>query len=246
MNSVLLYDKSFLGKGKKLIKEFISGFQDNLSKNIFQYAKLSKNDGEIEHLFWYGEQQLKTAATTSLFKLCNGYIMQEPGVSRKVNKSGDSAADYKNGRVDYWCRIGKATKVSILVEMKHGWIKYYSPKKWTIYKYALDRHESAIKQLHDIEKSDFIVDHLYGVALTVLPMFIKYDSIDEKYLSLNQNTLNNICERALKNTNVHACGGFILPNVIQEITDWSDETRNIYESYPGLVYLWSIYKYTKK
>ena len=245
MRSVLLFEKNFSGKGKNLIKDFMSGFQANLSKDICQYAKLSKNDKGIEHLFWYGEQQLKTAATTSLFKLCNGYIMQEPGVTRKVNKSRVSAADYKNGRVDYWCRIGKTTRVSILVEMKHGWIRYYSPEKWTIYKYASDRHESAIKQLHDIEKSDFIINHLYGVALTVLPMFTKYESIDENYQSLNQKTLTNICGQAIKNTKVHACGGFVMPDSIQEITDWSDEKTKIYESYPGLVYLWSIYKYTK-
>lgn len=246
MSSVLLYEKNFSGKGKNLIKEFIHGFQANFSKDICQYARLSKNDQGIEHLFWYGEQQLKTAATTSLCKLCNGYIMQEPGVARKVIKSKRAATDYKNGRVDYWCRIGKTTKVSILVEMKHGWIRYYSPKKWTIYRYALDRHELAIKQVHDIEKSDFIINHLYGVALTVLPMFTKYKSLNENIQSVNQRILTNICEQAIKNTRVNACGGFVIPNSLQEITDWSDEKRKIYESYPGLVFLWSIYKYTKK
>ena len=246
MKSVLLYEKSFSGKGKNLVKEFVNGFQANFSKDICQYASRSKNDQGIDHLFWYGEQQLKTAATTSLYKLCNGYIMQEPGVARKISKSKKRALDYSNGRVDYWCRIGKTTKVSILVEMKQGWIRYYSPKKWKIYKYAIDRHESAIKQIHDIEKSDFIVDQLYGIALTVLPMFTKYKSPDEKVQSVNQKTLCKICEKTIRNKKVHACGGFVLPDKFQEISDWSEGKKERFESYPGLMFLWSIYKFTKK
>lgn len=246
MNRVFLYDKRFSGEGKNLVKKFISEFQIKFFKDICQYARLSKTDQKLDHLFWYGEQQLKTAATSSLSKLCNGYVKQEPGVSRKVIKSKKGTTDYKNGRVDYFCRFGKATKVSLLVEMKQAWIRYYTPKKWTLYSYALVKHQAARKQIHSIEKNAFIIDNLYGAALTILPMFTRHDSPDETVQKMNIKTLNLICENVIRKAGVHACSGFLLPEEFKGISDWSDKKKQIYESYPGLIFLWSIYKFTKK
>ncbi len=246
MEQILLYQKSLSGKGRNIVKNFVYNFQKNIIDDIYLYANYSINDQGLDHLFWYGEQQLKTAVTTALYKLCDGYMMQEPGVARKVNKSKESKNDYKNGRVDYWCRIGGPTKISILVEMKHAWIRYYSPKKWTIYKYALDRHESAVKQVNDIEKGEFIDDNLFGVALTILPMFSEHKSEDEEVQKMESFTLRAICEQAIKTQKVNACGGCIMDDEFLEITDWSDEDKERYESYPGVVFLWSIYKFTRK
>ncbi len=200
MEPILLYKKSLSGKGKNIIKNFVYSLQKNIIGDIYQYANYRINDQGLDHLFLYGEQQLKTAVTTALYKLCGGYMMQEPGVARKVNKGKKSENDYKNGRVDYWCRIGGSIKISIIVEMKHGWIRYYSPKRWTIYKYALDRHESAVKQIKDIEKNDFIIDNLFGVALTILPMFSRHKSEDEKVNKMEPSTLRNICEQIMNRT----------------------------------------------
>ena len=245
-NQILLYEKSFSGKGSFIITKFIEDFQNNFSEDIFKYANSSMNDLGIEHLFWYGEQQIKTAVTTSLSRLCNGYVMQEPGVARKVLKEKSSNVEHKNGRVDYWCRTGQTVKLSILAEVKQAWIRYYSPNRWTMYKYARDSHKSAVKQIKDIDKSDFIVDNLYGVALTILPIFTRYKSLKAKVIKINSEILTEICLKALAATKVHACGGFIIPDNFQEISDWSYDNIKIYESYPGLLFLWSIYKFTKK
>lgn len=71
-----------------------------------------------------GEQQVKTAVTCALNKPCNGYFMQEPSVSRKINTEKKDDTNYSNGYVDYWCRYGENTKISILLEIKHHWINH--------------------------------------------------------------------------------------------------------------------------
>lgn len=246
MNSILLYEKSFSGQGRNLIKNFIGNLQDRIVEDVFQYSMKSKGDQGTDHLFWYGEQQLKTAVTSSIYNICDGYLMQEPGIARKVNKSKEDKNDYKNGRVDYWCRFGNATKISILLEIKHAWIRYYSPEKWTIYQYALDRHESAVGQIRDIEKSDLIVDNLYGIALTILPVFKRHNSLNEDVDKIGSVVLSNICRDAMTKDMVHACGGCEMHESLLEILDWSNEEKKLYESYPGIIFLWSIYKFTKK
>jgi len=246
MKTNLIYGKAFSGKGKILIKKFIENFQEIFAKDVCKYARNSKEDIGLDHIFWYGEQQTKTTVTTTLHNVCNGYFMQEPGVSRKPDKSKSRKLDHKNGRVDYWCRIGNTTKISLLIEVKQGWIKYESPDKWTIYKYAIDRHESAIKQIKNIEKRDFLGDNLYGIALTLLPLFARYKSPNGKPIKISNEVLGNICSKTMKKTNSHACGGFVIPEGLQERFDCSEPDKKIYESYPGFIFLWSVYKCTKK
>ena len=74
--------------------------------------------------------------TCSLNRSCNGYIMQEPGVSRRINTEKKEEIDYSSGRVDYWCRFGENTKISVLIEVKHHWINLYKNGRYTLYKEA--------------------------------------------------------------------------------------------------------------
>ncbi len=245
MKTNLIYEKALSGKGKLLIKNFIENFQEVFAKDVCKYAKNSKKDIGLEHIFWYGEQRTKTTVTTTLHNVCNGYFMQEPSVSRKLNKSKSSELDYQNGRVDYWCRIGSATKISLLIEMKQEWIRYYNPDKWTRLGMVIKEHNSAIKQIKDIEKKDFKVDNLFGIALTLLPLYARYKSPDEKVITISDEVLENICRDTMDKTDSHACGGFIIPCKLQEIFDMSEPEKENYESYPGFVFLWSVSKFTK-
>ncbi len=75
---MLLIDKSFSGTGKKIINDFLQSFQNEFEKFVINYADHSTVDCDLEHIFWFGEQQVKTAATCALNKPCNGHLMQEP------------------------------------------------------------------------------------------------------------------------------------------------------------------------
>lgn len=98
---MLIIDRKFTGTGKILIKGFLQSFQKEFEKFVINYAELSVEDQELEHIFWFSEQQIKTAVTCALNKPCNGYFMQEPGVSRKIYTEKEEEKEYKNGRVDY-------------------------------------------------------------------------------------------------------------------------------------------------
>ncbi len=245
---MFIIKKQFSGDGSRLIKKFIITFQNNIENFILNYAEKSIRENELEHIFWYGEQQIKTAVTCSLNESCNGYFMQEPAVNRKKKINTNVSYDeYSNGRLDYWCRFGDITKISILIEVKHHWINIYKNMQHTLYKEVINRHLEAIKQIKNIKKSDYIIDNLYGVALTILPIFTRYKSLNNNPLLMDNNSLEILGRKILKQVQSNACSGFIIPNQLQSITDFHNEnTSKIeYQSFPGVILLWNISKFTR-
>ncbi len=238
--------KHFNKKGARLIPEFTKQFQDVFATDVCKYAEMSKRDIGLEHIFWEGEQQLKTAVTTTLYSICNGFFMQEVPVSRRVEKRISGKQRLQPGRVDYWCRIGDSTRISLLIEVKQEWIRYYHPDKITRLGNVVKKHNQAITQIKDIDKKDFMEDNLFGIALTLLPIFVKYTSQVDKIIKISNQVLENICKKAMNETNSHACGGFVMPPELQKIFHWPEAGRERYESYPGFIFVWSIYKSTKK
>ena len=245
---MLLIDKKFFGTGKLLINDFIQSFQKEFERFILNYAEQSINDQELEHIFWVGEQQVKTAVTCALRKPCNGYFMQESGVYRKPNLNATNKRNYKNGRVDYWCRYGNSTKLSILLELKHHWINYSSNEEYTLYEEAKKRHEKAVFDIKNIKKADYTIDNLFGAALTILPLFTRYKTDENKIVTLSKNKLKDLCEKILGTAKSNACGGFVIPSRLQEITTFYDSNtgKEGFQSFPAIIMLWSIYKFTKK
>ena len=244
---MLIIDKKFSGSGKRLINEFIQSLQDEFEKFVIKYAEHSVHDNELEHIFWFGEQQVKTAITSALNKICNGYFMQEPGVSRKINTEEEESCDCSNGRVDYWCRFGENTKISILIEVKHHWISYYKSGRFTLYKEAENRHLIAIGQVKDIIKKDYCIDNLFGAALTILPIFTRYNSDDEEILLISDKKLEELGAKIIGCAKSNVCGGFVIPRRLQTITSFYDETaeKEKYQSFPGVIMLWTVYKFTR-
>ena len=244
---MLIIDKNFSGTGKKLINDFLKSFQNEFKMFVINYAKHSTEDYGLEHIFWFGEQQIKTAVTCALNKPCNGYLMQEPGVSRKINTEKREENTYANGRLDYWCRFGGSTKISILIEVKHHWINLYKNGNFTFYKEARNRHTKAIKQIKNIKKEDYNIDNLFGAALTILPIFTRYKSTDEEMLLINNKTIEQLGGKIIGQAKSNACGGFVIPKKLQSITSFYDENaeKEKYQSFPGVIMLWTIYKFTK-
>jgi len=246
---MLIIDKCFSGTGKKLINDFIQSFQNEFEKFVINYAEHSTVDCDLEHIFWFGEQQIKTAVTCALNKPCNGYFMQEPVVSRKrkINTKKKEKIDYSNGRVDYWCRFGERTKISILLEVKHHWLNLYKNDRFTFYKEAEKRHVKAISQIKDIKKDEYNTGNLFGAALTILPIFTRYKSDDEETLIINNNKLEKLGEEIIGLANSNACGGFVIPRKLQPITSFYDENaeKEKYQSFPAVLMLWTVYKFTR-
>ena len=244
---MLIIDKSFTGTGKLLINNFLQSFQNEFEKFVINYAEHSTNDYELEHIFWFSEQQVKTAVTCALNKPCNGHFMQEPSVSRKINTKKREENDYSNGRVDYWCRFGENTKLSILLEVKHHWINLYKNGHFTLYKMAKERHKKAIGQIKNIKKDDYNIDNLFGAALTILPIFTRYKSKNEEILQINNTSIEKLGEEVLGQANSNACGGFVIPKKLQVITSFYDEDadKERFQSFPGIIMLWSLHKFTR-
>jgi hypothetical protein len=247
MRTMLIINKKFSGTGKKLINDFIRSFHDEFEKFVINYAKCSTLDDELEHIFWFGEQQVKTAVTCALCKVCKGHLMQEPVVYRKINTEKKEENQFANGRLDYWCRYGSKTKISILIEVKHHWISLDKNRKYVLYKEAERRHALAIRQIKSIKKDDYNIDNLYGAALTILPIFTRYNTSDDKLLLLNKNQLSELCEEILGTANSNVCGGFLIPKELQSITTFYDENaeKNKYQSFPGVILIWTLYKFTR-
>ncbi len=250
---MLIINKEFEKTGKILINNFIKEFQDEFKDFILNYARNSiEMDHELEHIFFLGEQQVKTAVTYALYKPCNGYFMQEPPVSRRpadIEKARNK--DYSNGRVDYWCCFGQKTKLSILLEVKHSWINYKKESvECTLYSDTKKQHEKAISQIKNIKKDDYNTGNLYGTALTVLPIFTRYKSLDDTVLELDEKRINELGNNVLCQDNIFdACGGIVFPKELQTIISFDDESsskKTRYQSFPGIFLLWSLFKFTKK
>lgn len=247
--AMIIINKSFNGSGKKLINKFIKSFSGEFEKFVINYANNSLDEDDLEHIFWFGEQQVKTAVTCALNRPCNGNFMQEPVVSRRsINTQDESDEVCSNGRVDYMCRYGTNRKISILLEVKHHWINMHRNGKHHLYSIARKRHEKAIKQLKSIEKSYHIVDHLYGAALTIVPIFTRYKTAEDKLFVINNNLIADLGQKIINETKFHACSGFVIPKNLQQITSFYDEKAKAgkFQSFPGLIMLWSLYKLTKK
>lgn len=240
--------KKLYGTGSSLVIEFIKYLQDEFCARIKRYALYRGLDREFEHLFYYGEQQTKTYISGLLDKICDTNFMQETQVKRRTNKFKKKREILRNGRLDYWCRYGDVTKISILMEIKQSWIRYYDPHEWTIYEDVTNKHQTAINQLLDIEnKRDYTVDNLYGLALTILPIYTRYPNKNSPRVKLTTKIIESIANKAMQIANADAFGSWIIPDAYCPIDTWYESENSIKknENHPGIIFLWSIKKFTK-
>lgn len=154
------------------------------------YKNLSKN-GYQEHGFEDHEQQIKSFFTPALNIVTNTFFLQEQPIERrrkrKFKKYEKVNKKISKGRVDYWASYGK---YSFFIELKHGWIKFYSKrfnkykniedhkyysKIFTIYKYTKQRLKSAWKQNKRIKRNRDIELNkiLYPIALVICPIYVE-------------------------------------------------------------------------
>jgi len=252
MRTVFNSYKSFKGGGSQLVYRFIKEFQESFCQRVFKYARHRLQDldtGGFEHAFYYGEEVTKTFVTGALDDVCKSNVMQEYSVERKKTASKNKRST-ANGKLDYWCGYGDLTKISILMEVKQHWIQYRSPnhpKPWTVSKGGIKRHhDKANEQIRDIkDKTLLAVGSLYGLALTILPIYVRYKSKEEDPVYLNTKLLNAIAGEARREANANAYGAFCLKKELCLKDFWDTDNGTVYQSYPGVVLLWSINKLTR-
>ena len=254
MASVFVAGKQFGGAGSKLVWRFAKELRKQFRNRVEAYARhrlLDLDDGGFEHAFYYGEQQVKTYLTAALDAVCSSNFMQEVGVERRKERTGKKQ-EWGSGAVDYWCRYGEATQTSLLLEVKHFWIRYYPERedeRWcTVYAIGRHRHQEAVEQINSIEdKMDFTTDNLYGLALTILPVVVKYKEEPEEPTLLDRASLQEIGERAMTELSGHAFGAFTLPKELAVVDEWTDDEGEArFENHPGVVMVWSAKKFSRK
>jgi hypothetical protein len=236
--------KSFTGSGSKLISQFIERTSASLFMKFFAYSSHCKLDGTDGNVFCYKERQIKGQIAAALDVVCDSYFMQEPPVGRKVNEDKDSVGGDSGGWCDFWCRFGKDRKIDVLIEVKHSWFRFHSEGKMTFYKWAENQHQKAIEQIHKINKTGYINDHLFGAALSVVPVFVRYNQKEETPYVMDSERLEAILKYALKKSDAHF--GYIksLPDGLNNVDECQAANgRTVFESYPAVLLLWSVNKF---
>lgn len=217
------------GRGARTIKAFKESFEKQLSKLIKKYARNCLEEGTPEHAFSFGEQQIKGHITAAIDRVCDSYFIQEYQVDRSPGK----------GRVDYWLRYGADTKITVLLEVKHYWIRLYESGIHTIYAESVRRHKSAREQLRRIRKREFANgDYCFTVALTILPAYARYPSMHSKILKPSAKSIDEIA-RDIRNRLNGEVTYFLMrgdENQIDEVK------KDIFESYPAMFLVWSVTK----
>lgn len=240
--------KCFKRSGSRLIKDFLFELQKAFQLRIVKYAnhklKYSKTGG-FEHAFYWGEQRTKSYITAALDEVCDSNFIQEYFVERKILKSKKSSK-IKNGRVDYLCQYGSTSVIDILLEVKQNWIRYKENNESTHYSGTTVLHHEAVKQLKSIhQKMDFRNKSLFGVAMTILPIFTRYPTKDASIIRLSRKKINEIAQSAMKIAKANCYGYFLMPKQLLIIDEW-DYGKKTYESYPGVIIIYTINKYSRK
>ncbi len=241
------------------LQAFIKEFQDEFCKRVEKYAEYSKKE-RFEPSFCHSEQQTKTHITAALDAVCDSNFLQEYRVwrQRKVKHHrrgyGRSIALSK-GKVDYRCGYEmKDIKIKILLEMKQNWIRYsptppYQRKpgnEWRISAACIKAHKEAIDDLgsiwKELEQRGDNTENLYGLALTLLPLYCGYpwDAPSTQPVKIPEDSMAQIGREAQDAANADAHGTFIVQPHLDGLVPRGEGYYNGYESYPGMVFLWSV------
>ena len=182
--------------------------------------------------------------TAAIDEVCDSDFMQERKVKRDKGRRGRGRS-IGRGKVDYWCRYGLNAKTTVLMEAKQDWIRWCPNKEdCTVYSSAVEHHQEAVQQVGSVfGKMEHTTGNLYGVALTVLPIFVRYDSADDPQVTLRSRQLAAVAEKAREKLNGHAVGVFAMPRAAAVTVEFDSGTV---ESNPGVVLVWSVFKFSRK
>lgn len=229
------------GTGSRMVIDFIEDLSKEFFKRINLFAEHARNRDDFEHVFWYGEQTTKGIISAALDKVTQCNFLQEYSISRKKE---DQRTD---GRIDYWAQYGKSTKVDSIIEVKQSWIRLYEDK-WTIHAAAAKYHENALNQLKTIQdKTIYSYGNLYGIAMSVIPVYARYKDVDENIISIKNSKVTEIGDNLIKSLKADALFFNKIRNSDNIIHHFTPENKDDkFESHPGVFIVYSIRKYTKK
>ncbi len=228
-----ILDKKTFTKGRK---EFLEGLLKHMQNALIAYGRSSVEHGISEPGYWYTEQRTKTFVTIALDKLSDGYLVQEPTVSKSKHAKKKS-----RGRADFYVHTGKS---GYMLELKQKDVSLSSSGTINVHT-ILGKHEDALYDLSHFEGySEWDVDAGFAITLGSV-----YHNVADDNVSAREFRTSAI--KAVKDfrdfPTVHAVGIISFPDEIIRPVDWTT-TQGVDKShsYPGLLVVISVRASRKK
>jgi len=216
-------------------KDAVGFFKDLCIETTHALNDYSKHQERYEHGFEMREQPVKTYLTISLGKITKNNVIQEYSIERNCFHKKDKNKT-NTGRLDYWASI---EKTAFLIEVKHGWVRYYKKNVFKFYSELMDKMDEANKQIDKIIDKKNLHDEkkrLFGLSLIVAPIYgrnVKFETMH--FSSENLDYYWKQC----KNIGANIVGIWRLSNDYNQNVDFTD---NIY----GVFFIGKLKKITKK
>ena len=230
--------------GAKETQRFLDSLFRETINSFKRYFDNQPNDAK-EYGFEFREQQVKTYLTIALNEVTKGNFMQEYPNSRIFHRKGSKKnIEQSTGFIDYWADMKEST---YLMEIKHQWIKYHpETDEYTFYSYLQGKFKQSVAQIDSIENKMNLKTkkHLFGIALTIVPVFVKNNPLER--IILDKETINFFikeCMGGKDEMRANVLGGWILEeNYLQEF-NYSEDSESEY--YPAVLFLAKVKKYSR-
>lgn len=241
--------KTHKGKGSGQVVAFLKEFQEEFFKKVKRFNKHTLDDGQYFPAFWYGERQTRTFMAAALDKITGGFFLQDYTTDWKA------AVDKENIRTskaaDYFCKYGAVKKkIGVLMEARQGWIEYVSDEEWkmksqvgTMFDQARDQLKDTVTETSDFWKRMFRGrEVMFGVAVNVMPVYVRYDSADEKPATLGQELMEKVADGVRRELKAQGYGYMTMPRAQARIISWEYLGKEHHQSYPGLILAFKVLK----
>lgn len=227
---------------QRLFRETIKCFENHYTaiKNIKEI-----NGQYPEYGFEVNEQQAKTFLTIALGKITNCSCMQEYQIDRKIDRKRAGSAE-SPGRVDYYAHYNYGNS-TFLIEVKHGFIKYYPKGKGNriikIYDVTKNRFDYGYKQLIEIKNKEKLKykNNFFMINLLIAAIFYTTDKNNNRR-EMKRNLFQKIkkqCFNEMPNAN-----GFAFAAIKEkELYSFKPQSKSSpCEFYPGVLFIANIEK----
>jgi hypothetical protein len=226
-------------------KDALSFFNSLCLETIKALKDYYIHQNKTEHGFEMREQQVKTYLTIALGKITGNNVIQEYTIDR--NKS-DKDKDYTDegisiGRLDYWTGYNKT---NFLIEVKHGWVRYYQENEFTFYSGLAKKITSATKQINNITPKKHLHDkkHMFGLSLLIAPIFGW--NTEFKVIKMSQQNLDYYWKEC-KKRGANIIGFWRINNEYNNTNSFeNDNGKSFTEDFYGVFFIGRLKKISKK
>ena len=222
--------------GSRILNRFLGDLAGAIEKRINRsagHAFVGRDDPEMP--FWYNEQTTKGIVSAAIDEITGTNFFQEYSIKRTEGR----------GRVDYWLEYGSLTTVQILLEVKQSWARIYNDDV-TIYSKTAHLLSDAKKQLDSIEDKATYAN--FSIGMLIMPLYSRYVSDDDTPIELSQERIECLREKIETNFNstlLYEVDVIKTLRKYNKIHCFRENSRDIFESHPGICLIYYVRKLTK-